>query len=78
MFLNLIHVDVAFQNDLLDVIGCIELSRITVRRIRLNFMFACVYNILGIPLASGVLAAYGLILEVHFNIKIFCLYLKYI
>lgn len=51
------------QNNLMDIVSAIDLSRQTVRRIRMNFFFATLYNLLGIPLAAGVLLPWGLVLQ---------------
>mmetsp|Transcript_7425 Transcript_7425/g.9732 ORF Transcript_7425/g.9732 Transcript_7425/m.9732 type:complete len:510 (-) Transcript_7425:856-2385(-) len=46
---------VLIKNDPFDVAKVIDLSAATLRRIKMNFVFSFGYNMLGIPLAAGVL-----------------------
>ncbi|KAL1339238.1 hypothetical protein AAHE18_U020700 [Arachis hypogaea] len=46
---------VLVKNSLEDVITAIDLSRKTMSRIRLNYIWALGYNVLGMPVAAGVL-----------------------
>ncbi|XP_020266946.1 probable copper-transporting ATPase HMA5 [Asparagus officinalis] len=46
---------VLMKSNLEDVITAIDLSRKTLSRIRLNYVWALGYNILGLPIAAGVL-----------------------
>ncbi len=52
------------KGDLRGIIRAIRLSRETMRNIRQNLFFAFIYNILGVPIAAGVLyPAFGLLLS---------------
>ncbi|KAL5981961.1 Copper-transporting ATPase hma4 [Asimina triloba] len=46
---------VLIKNNLEDVITAIDLSRKTLSRIRLNYVWALGYNVLGMPIAAGIL-----------------------
>ncbi len=46
---------VLMKNDLLDVASAIQLSKSVIRTIRQNLFWAFFYNVLGIPLAAGLL-----------------------
>jgi Cu+-exporting ATPase len=52
------------KGDLRGIVRAHRLSRATMRNIRLNLLFAFIYNILGVPVAAGVLyPAFGLLLS---------------
>jgi P-type E1-E2 ATPase len=46
---------VLIRNDLIDAVSSIELGKATMRRIRTNLAWAFSYNMLGIPLALGIM-----------------------
>ncbi|WVN90560.1 uncharacterized protein L203_105799 [Cryptococcus depauperatus CBS 7841] len=50
---------VLMNSDLLDVVAALDLGRTIFRKIRVNLIWACCYNILMIPLAMGVLLPWG-------------------
>lgn len=50
---------VLMRSDLMDVTTAIQLSKSTIRNIKQNLFWAFAYNIAGIPIAAGVLFAFG-------------------
>ena len=46
---------VLMKEDLMDVVTAIQLSKATIRNIKQNLFWAFIYNIIGIPIAAGVL-----------------------
>ncbi len=50
---------VLMRSDLMDVPTAIQLSKSTIRNIKQNLFWAFGYNVLGIPLAAGLLHAFG-------------------
>ncbi|CBI34682.3 unnamed protein product, partial [Vitis vinifera] len=57
---------VLMKSNLEDVITAIDLSRKTFSRIRLNYIWALGYNLLGIPIAAGALfPSIGLLPKIH-------------
>ncbi|MFS0751650.1 copper-translocating P-type ATPase [Oceanobacillus sp. 1P07AA] len=54
---------VLVNSDPKDVVSIIELSRLTYRKMIQNIWWAAGYNIIAIPLAAGILAPWGIILD---------------
>ncbi|SDJ15517.1 copper-translocating P-type ATPase [Natribacillus halophilus] len=54
---------VLVNSDPLDVVSIVDLSRLTYRKMIQNLWWAAGYNIVAIPLAAGVLAAWGFVLD---------------
>lgn len=52
---------VLIKSDLMDAVGAMELSKATIKNIKQNLFWAFFYNILGIPIAAGILyPAFGI------------------
>ena len=58
---------VLMRSSLTDAVNAIALSRRTLRNIHQNLFWAFLYNIIGIPLAAGVLVPFGLTLNPMFG-----------
>ena len=54
---------VLLRDALLDVVVAMDLASATVRRIRWNFLWAVIYNLVGIPLAAGCFVSLNLTLS---------------
>ncbi|MBL0224249.1 MAG: copper-translocating P-type ATPase [Geobacteraceae bacterium] len=54
---------VLMRDDLLDVVRTIHIGRATLGKVRQNLFWALFYNILGIPVAAGLLSRYGITLK---------------
>lgn len=47
------------SNDLMDIPAALHLSRFIFRRIKLNLLWACLYNVVGLPFAMGLFLPFG-------------------
>jgi Cu+-exporting ATPase len=46
-------------NDLMDIPAALDLARFIFRRIKLNLLWACLYNVVGLPFAMGLFLPFG-------------------
>jgi len=54
---------VLMKNSLMDVVKAINLSKATMSKIRQNMFWALIYNVVGIPVAAGLLSSFGIVLN---------------
>nr|WP_302145202.1 copper-translocating P-type ATPase [Limosilactobacillus mucosae] len=54
---------VLVKNSLKDVVKALTIAKKTFARIKLNLFWALIYNLIGIPIAAGVFARWGLVLS---------------
>lgn len=54
---------VLMRDDLLDVVRAIKIGRGTLAKVKQNLFWALFYNVLGIPVAAGLLSGYGITLK---------------
>jgi Cu+-exporting ATPase len=54
---------VLMRSDLMDAVRAITIGRATLTKIKQNLFWALFYNILGIPVAAGLLSRYGIFLK---------------
>ena len=57
---------VLMRNNLYDISNAISLSKQTVGKIKQNLFFSLFYNVLGIPIAAGLLTTFGIVLKPEF------------
>ncbi|HPX61118.1 MAG TPA: copper-translocating P-type ATPase [Deltaproteobacteria bacterium] len=54
---------VLIRDDLMDVVRAIRVGRVTLSKIKQNLFWALIYNVLGIPVAAGLLSAFHITLS---------------
>lgn len=57
---------VLIKDDLLDAVRAIKVGRATLTKVKQNLFWALFYNIIGIPVAAGLFAGYGIFLKAEF------------
>ncbi len=57
---------VLIKDDLMDAVRAIKVGRATLSKVKQNLFWALIYNVVGIPIASGVFAGYGIYLKAEF------------
>jgi len=57
---------VLIKDDLLDAVRAIKVGRATLAKVKQNLFWALFYNVIGIPVAAGLFAGYGIFLKAEF------------